>query len=249
MAGAPTRRRGRSRYPTRSRNAGATGAAPVPDFDPLTDITWAKLYWASDPDWTPPADGATVASWRNAGSVAGDATQGTEAVKPLYDATYAGLSDQPALVFDGTDDGMVSAAFTGIPQPWSWVMVVDVTSLSGSNSFGTPQFAAGGGSSLFMGSSGAVWRFGVAFGGVLNGGTATLGSHVLCGVADGANSRLLVDGAVVAAGNVPAASATRIILGADGAAANYAPGGMSLAGLYAGDFTAHASYDDFMGWV
>ena len=222
--------------------------AAAPSFDPVADIAWSKLYWASDPDWTPPADGATVASWRNAGSVAGDATQGSETVKPLYDATYAGLADQPALVFDGTDDGMVSAAFTAIPQPWTWVMVVDVTSLSGNNCFGTPMFGTGG-SSNYCGTVSASWRFGVGLGSILNGGTATLGSHVLCGVADGANSRLLVDGAVVVAGTFAAASATRVILGADGAASSYAPGAMSLAGLYAGDFTAHAAYDDFMGWV
>lgn len=241
--GFPLRTRTRGRP---SRNAGVA-SAPVVPFDVVADIAWSKLYWASDPDWTPPADGATVASWRNAGSVAGDATQGSETVKPLYDATYTDLGNQPALVFDGTDDGMVSAAFTAIPQPWTWVMVVYVSAVTGGDCFGTPQFGVG--ASAFLGQVSGVWRFGTNVGSVLNGGIATVGAHVMCGVADGANSRLLVDGAVVAAGTMAAASATRIILGADGAASNYAPGAMSLAGLYAGDFTAHAAYDDFMGWV
>ena len=237
-----TRTRGRP-----GRGAGVKSVAAAPSFDPVADIAWSKLYWASDPDWTPPADGATVASWRNAGSVAGDATQGSETFKPLYDATYAGLSDQPAIVHDGTDDGLTSASFTGIPQPWTWVMVVYVPAVTGTKSYGTPQFGQGG--SSFMGQVAGVWRFGVAFGSVINGGTATVGAHVLCGVADGANSRLLVDGAVVAAGTFAAASATRIITGYDGSGLVIAACAISLAGLYAGDFTAHAAYDDFMGWV
>ena len=41
------------------------GAAAVstPEFDPLS-IPWHTAYWAEDPAWSHPADGAGVASWR-----------------------------------------------------------------------------------------------------------------------------------------------------------------------------------------
>lgn len=223
-------------------------STPADPFDLVADIPWSKLYWAADPGWTPPADGAALASgWRNAGSVAGDLSQASAGLRPTYAASYANLNGVPAVVHDGTDDGLTSASFTGIPQPWTWVMVVYVPAVTGTKSYGTPQFGIGG--SAFLGQVSGVWRFGTNAGSVLNGGTATVGAHVLCGVADGANSRLLVDGAVVAAGAMAPASATRIITGYDGSGLVIAACAISIAGLYAGDFTAHAAYDDFMRWV
>ena len=223
----------------------ATAAAP--SFDVVADIAWSKLYWASDPDWTPAADGAEVSSWRNAGSVAGDLEWAYATERPTYAESYANLNGAPAIVHDGTNDRLMTAAFTGIPQPWTWVIVVYVPAVTGSKSYGTPQFGVG--ASAFMGQVSGVWRFGTAVGSILTGGTATVGAHVLCGVADGANSRLLVDGAVVAAGTMAAASATRIITGYAGDGTTVAACAISLVGLYAGDFTDDAAYDGFMGWV
>lgn len=67
---APTRHRGRSRYPTRSRNAGAASSASSSTFNPLTGWTTDPVHgvWASDPLWVPPADGGAVSRWRNGGS-------------------------------------------------------------------------------------------------------------------------------------------------------------------------------------
>ena len=61
-----TRTRGRP-----SRNAGVVNVAAAPSFNPLTGWTTDPLHavWASDPLWTPPADGGAVSSWRNGGSV------------------------------------------------------------------------------------------------------------------------------------------------------------------------------------
>jgi hypothetical protein len=73
-------------------------------FSPLS-IPWHSAFWASDPTWIPPADGAAVSSWRNAGTSAANATQGATNTQPTYRAAYAGLNNKPALQFDGTDGG------------------------------------------------------------------------------------------------------------------------------------------------
>jgi len=60
-----TRTRGRP-----SRNAGVVNVAAAPSFNPLTGWTTDPVHgvWASDPLWTPPADGGAVSRWRNGGS-------------------------------------------------------------------------------------------------------------------------------------------------------------------------------------
>ena len=51
----------------RHRSVATATAAASGDFDPL-GISWATALWADDPDASPPADGAEITSWVNAGS-------------------------------------------------------------------------------------------------------------------------------------------------------------------------------------
>lgn len=245
---APTRHRGRPRYSTRSRNAGAPAGTPTSSFDPLTDITWAKLSWASDPDWTPPSDLGAVSSWRNAGSVSGDHTDlATAANDPTYHAAYANLNGQPALVFDGTNDALYSAAFTAIAQPWSLVVITYQGSLV-SRAIGSAQVGAGASSYLGTITSGTVWYLGTSAANI-SGGTVTTGSHVVVGVVNGASSLIAVDGVTVATGTIGSGTATRTGIGVDGGTTKPWNGAISLFGLYAGDFTADPAYADFLAWA
>ncbi len=56
--------------PPRGKRGRAATAAAAPSFNPLTGWTTDPVHgvWASDPLWTPPADGGAVSSWRNGGS-------------------------------------------------------------------------------------------------------------------------------------------------------------------------------------
>lgn len=114
-----TRTRGRP-----GRNAGVTNVAAAPSFNPLTGWTTDPVHgvWASDPSWTPPADGGAVSSWRNGGSVGGDLVQGTGAAQPTYRASTAAFNSKPTVQFDGTDDRLL-VTVTSIPQP-VWLLAI-----------------------------------------------------------------------------------------------------------------------------
>lgn len=85
--------------------------------------------WASDPAWTPPADGSPVSSWRDYSGGGNPFTQGTGAQQPIYDAD--GLNGTaPALVFDGSDDQVISGAVAADASPISVVVVVQDDNVS-----------------------------------------------------------------------------------------------------------------------
>lgn len=236
MGGAPTRRRGRSRYPTRSRNAGAPGAAPA-TFDPLVDVTWHSAFFAQDPDWTPPADGGAVSQWDDGSGNGRHATQGTGGAQPTYRAAYANLNGLPAVEFDGSADFLATSVFTVSArpaQPWSVVVVYYQASITPRSWMGiTPS------SSSYFGTmmSGTDW---IANGGAgaLTGPGATAGKHLYVAVGNGASSKIEVDGTSVATGTIADVSATRIYLGTYGGSGGaYLNGAIAFAGLYAGDVT------------
>lgn len=90
-------------------------SAAVASFNPLS-IAWNMAYWASDPLWTPPADGAGVASWRDASGTGMTATQATGASQPLYRASSANFNSKPCLEFDGVNDRLGVAPGSTLTQ-------------------------------------------------------------------------------------------------------------------------------------
>lgn len=97
--------------------------AAAPSYNPLTSISWYAAWWAEDPDWTPPADGGAVSSWRNAGTNGVAATQGTGIKQPLYRASVASLNNRPAVDFDGSNDTLSSSFGETLSQPLTRVVV------------------------------------------------------------------------------------------------------------------------------
>lgn len=100
--------------------------APTPLSNPLTDpltLPWKAVYWASDPGWTPPANGATVDSWRDASGNGHNAVQATEANKPTYTASHASFNNRPTLSFSGTK-WLRTAAFDGLVYQPDTIVII-----------------------------------------------------------------------------------------------------------------------------
>lgn len=66
---------------------------------PFTLASWVHAYWAEDPDWSKPADGGNVTSWRDGGSAADNLTppSGT----PTWHANVPHLGNRAAVRFGG----------------------------------------------------------------------------------------------------------------------------------------------------
>ena len=118
-----TTRRGR-RDLTRSRRRGGT------TFDPLTSISWQTAWWAGDPAWTKPSDGAAVASWTS-GVGGRTLAQATGANQPLYRASASGLNNQPCIEFDGVNDSLFDETFVGpTSDPYTVIWIGRYTNAS-----------------------------------------------------------------------------------------------------------------------
>lgn len=238
--GAPTRHRGRSRYPTRSRNAGATGAAPA-TFDPLVDITWAAAYFAEDPDWVAPADGAAVSQWDDGSGNGLHATQGTPADRPLYRAAVVAMNNQPGVEFASTDN-LVVGAFTAVSVPYSIVILGRTSNVGVTQEWVT----AGTGTDPRVGHTATpawFWDPSTLAG---TGGTPNTNAHLLTAIATAGNDTLQVDGTAVISGSDRggASVAALRLAGSVGFL-----GVLSFVGLYAGDITSDGAWADFKTWA
>lgn len=99
--------------------------AAAPSFNPLTGWTTDPVHgvWASDPLWTPPADGGAVSDWRNGGSVGTpNFTQATGTKQPTYRASTAAFNSKPTVQADVTDDFLASN-FADLTQP-VWIVLL-----------------------------------------------------------------------------------------------------------------------------
>lgn len=99
-------------------------------FDP-SQIPWHTSFWASDRNWSPPADGAATASWRDFSGNGRTASQATGSKQPVYHV--ADLGGKPCVTFDGVDDFMQTAAFTAIAQPATLVVVAQYVTQAAPN--------------------------------------------------------------------------------------------------------------------
>jgi hypothetical protein len=233
---------------------GAKPAAAASSFAPLTDISWYAAYWASDPDWTAPADGGALDSgWRDGSGNARTITA-TGGNRPLYRATTTALNNKPSVEFDGVNDylklGSLSQAV-----PLSLVAIFQYVSNTASGGFGrvmdckTSTYltiynngatGAWGNLSLYAGSAAISSGVTASTTGQLMYGVVTSGTDTVGAAASSATG---------AAGNN---ALDCITLGANpalGASANYANVSIAFAAVYAGDITAHANWSAFRTWA
>jgi hypothetical protein len=89
--------------------------------NPFTIAPWHAAYWASDPAWTPPADGAAVTTWRDG---SGNGRDMTTSGGPLYRASSSVLGNKPAVDLNAPGKGAVTAALApSVPEPFTMVGV------------------------------------------------------------------------------------------------------------------------------
>jgi hypothetical protein len=213
-------------------------------FNPLiAGIGFHSAFWAEDPMWAHPADGVAVPSWRDGSGNARNMAQATGAKQPLYRAVAAGLNNRPAVQFDGVDDFMSSPIFAAGGQPFSLVVVSKFNALTSAYLIeGGPGGQLTGGISA----GGSGQPFSLYAGGVLNSPTLMdQVKHFLHGVANGATSKIGVDG-VETAGNAGTATAqTQWTVGSFDGTQAFANAHIAFAGFYYGDITTHANWAAF----
>ena len=243
-----TRTRGRP-----GRNAGVTNVAATPAFNPLTSWTTAPIHgvWASDPAWTPPADGGAVSSWRNGGSVGGDLVQATGSKQPTYDASLAAYNNAPVVTF-ATDD-VLAVNPADIAQPYHLVVIGNTAGGTGVERL----IGIGGGEVVNNGSgigdSGTgAWNL-RADGPTLSIAGCDANPHLFVGTCNGGSSALSVDGASTA-GSIGTGAIEVMALGASSNATLsaynfYLNGSIAYAAVFTTDPTALPEWAAFKAWV
>jgi hypothetical protein len=225
-------------------------AAPAA-FNPLTDISWGKALWASDPLQTAPADGVALAAWRNGGTIVGDYAQATGSKQLTYRASVAALNSKPAFEASSAAlQAMATPAFTTVNAPYSLVVVARSDNNSGVRAKIT---GVGPGAELSLDPSSALYVYaGVG----INAGSATSTWHSATSffaaalVAAGAAGKL-IHGATTITGTPGTGGATMHTIGHQEPAGpdSYFDGHIVFAGLYLGDITADVRWNDFKAWV
>lgn len=200
-------------------------------------------FWAEDPSWSDPGDGNTVASWRDNGTRATDATQSTEADKPVYRSAATNLNSKPAIDFVSSDllQTSTSTATSGtysVGVVWAADSVsgtryaVDGTGVNNRNSIGH--------------TSGPVFRnfFGVT---VDDSSTAPSANTAYCSISvvdDGTQSHRL-NGAVDYTGTVNVDDNRGLSFGGSHSSSNHIDGQIGYAFVYSGDITAASGFADW----
>ncbi len=208
-------------------------------------ITWAHSLWASDPSWTPPADGAAVTSWRNNSGGGDPAAAG--GVRPTYRASVPVYNYKPTVEFDRASSQVLDVDITDVAQPYS---VVVIGNTSGATNAAERLTGQGTATAAGMGdSSGNVYSF-ASTTPTISGSACNSLPHLFRGYASGATSLLAVDGTVQAGpANAGATAMTRLCVGAGAAAGpafnNYLAGHLAFVGVFAGDVAADAGWSDF----
>jgi hypothetical protein len=217
-------------------------------FDPLTAITWAAVYWASDPSWSNPGDGNAIVTWRDASAGARDLAPAANA--PTFRASVANLNNQPAVEFDGTNDYLITGSSVSVSQPFTIIGIADSFTPSSdgrfvcnraNNNVQTYRQVLTTGYTMFAGTS------------EISAGTlATSGGAMFAWVFNGASSKI-INGATVNNVATPGANALAgVILGAriGGGTPNFfAAFKAAFVGVYSGDITANGNWSGFKTWA
>lgn len=223
----------------------------APTFNPLTAITWAAVYWAGDPMWTAPADGAAVDQWDDASGNVRHVTASSTARPTL---ALNGINGRPALLFDGSNDALVCAAAqwgTALAAPRSFVAVAKSSTASGDHSLVDSANGAPG-STVFI-NSGTNWAaFYASAGSAVTGGTPDTSPHLFRSVNQGGSNgtNVAVDETVYTL-NTAGGTATLPSLSIGMSRFATAPwsGHIAFLAVYAGDVTTDAQWGNFKAWA
>lgn len=139
-------------------------------------------------------------------------SSGGGTTSPTYLAS--GQGGRPALRFDGGDDYLANGSAPAVPQPVTYVLVLDVKSVTGTREFLYTDL------DVVINDGSTAYN---AYAGIqVSGGTPTTGIHSAAWVYNGASSAIYVDNLQVAAGNVGAAGGTQLQVARHPTAGRYA---------------------------
>ena len=215
-------------------------------FDPLS-IGWHTAFWAEDPAWSHPADGAAVAQWDDATGNARHATQASGGAQPLWRASVAALNSQPAVDFDGSD-ALLTGSWTAIANGWSIVLIGHTRVVAASDNFlegddNSHRCIVG-----IVSSGGNKWRFATGVGVV--GPLADTTKHLFVGVSGTGTAGVLEIDGTATTGDAGTHTNTALTLGSNNTGTgNFIEGEIAFVGLYATDVRAHGSWSAFEAWV
>lgn len=234
-----TRTRGRP-----SRNAGVVNVAAAPSFDPLTAVTWHSAFFAEDPDWTPPADGAAVSQWDDGSGNGRHAIQATGANRPLYRAASAVMNNKPAVEAVDATDSLAQTAYTAIAQPFSLVFLGRMT-------LGASLITDGlsGSGRVTFGRGAAQWNPNAGSSPLVGTGDASV--HLFEWIINGANAKLFIDGTQVGATQTHGSNQCVGLTLFNRYTSDTAPGDRTLSflGIYAGNWESETARTDFKAWA
>jgi hypothetical protein len=212
-------------------------------FDPLS-IPWHSAFWASDPGWTPPADGGQVTTMRNAGTSAANATAGGGFT--AYRTAYAALNGKP--VFEFAANANLDTSTPSIAQPNHIVCVGWLDPTHGTNPTICDEKTAGTNRHMFRntGTSGALMYAGGTAPSMA--GAGRTGPYIMIGLFNDASSSLRTNGTVYTpASTVGTNPCANLRIGRDAATAYY-KGAIAFLGVSDTALTAQ-QISDLENWA
>lgn len=216
---------------------------------PLQFMDFHSLFWADDPAMHAAySDGGTVGTWYNMTGEQ-DATEATN--KPTWNQHDGNLGNRAAVSFDGTNDKLVSAAFTSNPSG-------DVTVVAVANVFdngGTDRMWFDGiasGNRMVMHNRMSTGDFRIFQGTAVITDTSWLAGqpYLFQGLFAGdTTSELWLSGTSGGTGDIGSHTLTGITLGCDWNSANFAQFDVALVGVIEGDATTLDGWDELLMWL
>jgi len=233
----------------------ASGVLVLAPVSVPTSVAWHSSFWASDPWWTPPANGVAISTgagggWRDGSGNGHNMT--TVAGGPIYRSGVSGvLNVKPTIQFDGVDDRMNTSNFAAVNSPVSMVFVIQIPSVGVNNA--KMIGGAGNGGGPCFGTFHSKWLTEMFLQGT-EGGTVTNNSsqlvYVLFGVGGGSNVDFYVNGVLVyhPAVSTSTMPPTSWLLG-DGTSSPPRPGSfyVAFAGFKSGALTTQ-EHADLLAW-
>ena len=232
----------------RRRIPGPVDAAAISVESGPPDVGWHAAWWAGDLSLS---DGAEVASWSDITGNGREMTQSDATRRPLFRASVADMSGAPGVEFDGSNDYLRTATWTGLAQPFTYVLVFRVRSTQTAQIVYMDSASAGTEAPFFKPSNSTGWA-------VYAGSTWPLVSTPVYAVGNFAarvkfnnsSTVLNINGTNSTPANpVGTNSLVGTTVGAHRDDSSAAAITVGFAGVFAGDVTTDPEWSNFVAWV
>lgn len=223
------------------------GEAPIPPpFSPVASMGWYAAYWAEDPNWTPPADGAKVAVWNDASGNNRHLTQDTDANRPVFRSSTAGVNSKPTVEFNNQFLQSSNTVFGTLSQPNSIVMIFQSITNDGTTDNYIDSFS---GNRQILRKRLSQWSMAATT--EIIGGAIDANKHFWLSYFNTTSGALEIDGVSLGTGNNGTQALNGLSVGGGYNAGVAATANFHIAfiGIASGDIRTHAKWADFTAWV